>query len=88
MIVEGGDLWYYAGMKNIILFQIYKGEKYYVASGVDLAVVTQAETLDELAINIKEAVELHLEGENLSDLGFNSQPSVLLNFEMPALTYA
>jgi len=47
-------------MKNIIQFYINKGEKYYVAQGIDLPVVTQGKTLDELMKNIKEAVELHL----------------------------
>ena len=48
-------------MKNIIQLYINKGEKYYVAQGIDLPVVTQGKTLDELMKNIKEAVELHLE---------------------------
>jgi len=47
-------------MKNIIQFYINKGEKYYVVQGIDLPVVTQGKTLDELMKNIKEAVELHL----------------------------
>lgn len=55
-------------MKNIIQFHIYKGEKYYVAQGIDLPVVTQGKTLDQLSENIREAVELQLEGENLAKL--------------------
>lgn len=45
-------------MKHIIQFHISKGDKYYVAQGVDLPVITQGKTLDELTENIKEAVEL------------------------------
>ncbi|MBI2482031.1 MAG: type II toxin-antitoxin system HicB family antitoxin [Candidatus Vogelbacteria bacterium] len=75
-------------MKNIIQFHISKGEKYYVAEGVDVAIVTQGKTLDELALNIKEAVELHFEDENAKSLGFTNSPSVLLNFELPQLSYA
>ncbi len=48
-------------MKRIIQVYVSKGEKYYVAEGIDLPVVTQAKTLDELARNIKEAIELHLQ---------------------------
>ena len=51
-------------MKKIIQFHIYKGEKYFVAEGIDLPVITQGKTLDELAANIQEAVGLQLEGEN------------------------
>jgi len=46
--------------RNIIQFNVSKGEKYFVAAGVDFPVVTQAKTLDALYINIKEAVMLHL----------------------------
>lgn len=74
-------------MKRIIQFHIYKGEKYYVAEGVDLAVVTQGKTLDELMSNIKEAVELHLTGENPAELDLAPEPSVLANIEL-SLTYA
>lgn len=69
-------------MKSIIQFHIYKGEKYYIAQGVDLPVVTQGKTLDALAKNIKEAVKLHLEGENLSDFDLEKHPSVLANVEL------
>lgn len=74
-------------MKRIIQFHIYKGEKQYVAEGLDLAVVTQGKTLDELMANIKEAVELHLSGENPTELDLAPQPSVLANIEL-AISYA
>ena len=69
-------------MKRIIQFHISRGDKYYIAEGVDLAVVTQGKTLDELAKNIQEAVELHLEGENLEDFGLGKEPSVLAAIEL------
>jgi predicted RNase H-like HicB family nuclease len=47
-------------MKSIIQFTISKGEKYYIASGVDFPIVTQAKTLDALSKNIQEALSLHL----------------------------
>lgn len=72
-------------MKHIIQFHIYKGDKQYVAEGIDLSVVTQGKTLDELAKNIQEAVELHLEGEDLADFNLAPQPSILANVELSAL---
>lgn len=69
-------------MKHIIQFHIYKGERQYVAEGIDLPVVTQGKTLDELAKNLQEAVELQLEGENLADFGIAPQPSILANLEL------
>ena len=75
-------------MKNIIQFTIQKGEKYYVAQGVELRIVTQGKTLDELVHNIEEAVALHLEGEDLAELGLVRRPSVLVNFELPQAVHA
>ena len=75
-------------MRNIIYVQIYKGENGYVAEGLNLAVVTQGKDLDEVVENLKEAVSLHLEGENLSSLDFSKQPQVVVNFELPTPEYA
>jgi predicted RNase H-like HicB family nuclease len=44
-------------------------ESGYVAECVEIAVVTQGATLDEVARNLQEAVALHLEGEDLAALG-------------------
>ena len=59
-----------ASMKSIIQFQISESDGGYVAEGVSVPIVTQGETLDELAANIREAVGLYVEGENLAELGF------------------
>ncbi len=75
-------------MKNIIQFHVWKEKNCYVAQGVNLSVVTQAKTLDELTKNIKEAVALHLEGEDFSEFNLSSKPSVLLNYELEDSVYA
>lgn len=75
-------------MKGIVQFQVSESDGGYVAEGVNVPIVTQGDTLDELATNIREAVELHFEGEDLSKLGFIATPSVLLNFELPAVAHA
>jgi len=64
--------------------RISKGERQFVAECLDLPVVTQAPTLDELALNIREAIGLHLEGENLAELGFSSNPTILATLELEA----
>lgn len=75
-------------MKRIIQFHIFQGETHYVAQCVDLPVVTQGKTLDELIENIKEAVALQLEGEDLAELGLAPEPSILANFEVGIEAYA
>ena len=76
-------------MKNNIQFSITKeSEGYYVASGIGHPIVTQADTLDELQDNIREAVELYIDGEDLAELGLSSRPSLLMNIELPQVDYA
>lgn len=69
-------------MKRIIQVKIYKGEKFYVAECVDLPVVTQGKTLDEVAENVRGAIDLHLEGESLEEWDISPDFSVLANFEL------
>jgi len=73
-------------MRRIIQVKVYKGEKYYVAECLDLPVVSQGKTLDEVVANIKEAIELHLEGEDLKELEILPDFSILINLEL--LAYA
>ncbi len=54
----------------------------YVAECLEIPVVTQGGTLDEVVGNLKEAVELHLEGEDLAALGLAPQPTILITMEM------
>lgn len=75
-------------MKKIIQVHISKGDTYFVAECVDLPVVTQGKTLDELAENLKEAIALELEGENLADFDLAGEPSVLASFELEPAPYA
>ncbi|MCU1267170.1 MAG: hypothetical protein JWM21_3488 [Acidobacteria bacterium] len=75
-------------MKRIIQVHIHKGDKYYIAECLDLPVVTQAETLDELAENIQEAIALHLEDEDLADFDLAPTPSILASFEIETLFHA
>lgn len=69
-------------MKRVVQVRIFKGDKLYVADYLALAVVTQGATLDELAANLKEAIALHFEGEDLATLGLNAYPAVIASFEL------
>jgi predicted RNase H-like HicB family nuclease len=70
-------------MRNIIQFSISKGENSYIAQAIDFPIFTQAESLDVLIENIKEATGLHFKDEDLSEYGFMPKPSLLINFEVP-----
>jgi predicted RNase H-like HicB family nuclease len=75
-------------MKRIIQAKIYKGDKYYVAECLDLPVVSQGKTLDEVVYNIKEAIELHLEDEDLDEWEILPDFSILVNLELPVYAKA
>jgi len=61
---------------------VRRGETHYVAQCLDIAVVTQGKTLDEALENLQEAVALHLEGENLEELGLAPDPTILVTMEL------
>lgn len=54
----------------------------YVAECVEISVVTQGDTLDEVVENLVEAVSLHLEGETPEDFGLVPNPSIFVTFEL------
>lgn len=70
-------------LQNTIKSFIRLGEQSgYVAECLEIAVVTQDETLDEVVDNLKEAVSLHLEGEDPCEFGLVAKPSILITFEL------
>ncbi len=69
-------------MKAIIQFRIYRGTDKYVVEGMDLPIVTEGNSLDEAVSNLREALALHLEGENTAELDIVPHAAVLVNFEL------
>jgi len=57
-------------------------ESGFVAECLELAVVTQGATLDETVFNLREAVSLHLENEDLAALGLAPEPAVVITMEL------
>ena len=53
-----------------------------MAECFDLPVVTQAKTLDELIVNIKEAIALQLDGEDPAEFGLAPDASILATYEL------
>lgn len=69
-------------LQHTIKALIRKGETQYIAECVEIPVVTQGATIPEVLDNLQEAVSLHLEGENLAELGLAPDPSILVTMEM------
>ena len=57
-------------------------EQGYIAECIELAVVAQGLTLDEVSQNLAEAVSLHLEDEDPAEFGLVTQPSLSVTFEL------
>ncbi len=86
--MSGGEGLPWRKMKKIIQVHIFNGENQFVAECLDLPVVTQGKTLDELAQNLSEAIALQLEGENPADFGLADNLSILASFELEPLAHA
>lgn len=60
---------------------ILESEGAFVAECLEVGVVTEAETLDELLRNLRDAVGLFLENEDPATLGLVRNPRLAISFE-------
>lgn len=61
-------------MKNIIRFLVTEEDGFYTANGVNVPIVTEGQTFEELQKNIREAVALYSQGDSPASLGFGATP--------------
>ena len=52
-------------MANIIKAEIYHDGEFFCARCLDFDIFTQGESLDEVVSNLKEAIQLHFEDEDI-----------------------
>ena len=70
--------------RDTIHVAVSRSGGFYVADCLEVAVVTQGRTLDELVGNLREAIALHLEGEAPRQLGLVRKPRVAISYELTA----
>ena len=63
---------------------IQKDDSAYVVECLELPIVTQGSSLDDAVKNFREALALHLEGEDIRALGIVTNPDVQISYEMSA----
>ncbi len=63
-------------MKKIIKIEIYNDGEFYCARCIGFDIFTQGVTLDELVMNIKEAIALHFENEPSELAGYDRNPTL------------
>ena len=69
-------------LKRTVTATVYRGEEAWVAECLEIAVVTQGRTLGEVLENLREAVALHLEGEDPERFGLVREPTIVVTLEL------
>lgn len=67
--------------RDTIHVVVSRSAGFYVAEGLELALVTQGRSLDEVLSNLKQAIRLHLDGEDFGELGLSSRPRIAVAYE-------
>jgi len=70
-------------LRDTIHVVVTKDGDTYVAECMELAVVTQGQSLDDLVANLREALSLHLEDEDAAAFGLATHPRMQLIYELP-----
>ena len=63
---------------------VVESEGQYVVECLEVAVVTQGASLDEALGNLREALDLYLDGEDPAVLGLAPEPRLVITFETSA----
>ncbi len=69
-------------MKHVIKVEIYHDGEFYCGRCLDADIFTQGQTLDELTVNIKEAIQLHFEDDPDSFAEFSPHPSIFTMMDL------
>ena len=73
-------------MLRAIQIRVYPGEQSgFVAECIDLPVVSQGDTIDAALENVRQALELHLEGEDAVSLGISTTAPLLTTLQLAPL---
>lgn len=69
-------------MKKMIKAEIYYDGEYYCAKCLDFDVFTQGKTLDEVTDNLKEAIKLHFEDDDIATFDIIPNPSLFTMMDL------
>jgi predicted RNase H-like HicB family nuclease len=67
--------------RDTIHIVVRRSAGFFVAESLELALVTQGRSLDELLRNLRQAVRLHLEGESPGSFGLSASPRIAVTYE-------
>ncbi len=69
-------------LRRIIHAVVFEGDRFFVADCLEIPVVTQGLTIDETLSNLREAVALHMEDEDLEEVGLVRNPTISVTLEL------
>ena len=69
-------------LRNSVHAVIFRGDQHFVADCLEIPVVTQGLTVDETLSNLREAVALHMEDEDLDEVGLVRNPTISVTLEL------
>ena len=72
-------------LRRTIHATLFKGDRYFVADCLEIPVVTQGLTVDETLSNLREAVALHMEDEDLEEIGLIRNPTISVTLELESV---
>ena len=75
-------------LRDTIHAVLQRDQGFYVAECLEVAVVTQGRTADEVLSNLQEAIALHLEGEDPQSLGLTDDTRLVVTYEVPMARHA
>ena len=70
-------------VRDTIHVVVGRSAGFYVAEALELALVTQGKSLDGLMENLRQAIRLHLEGEDPGEFGLTASPRIAVTYEEP-----
>lgn len=82
-VAESATAYRSSPLRDSVHTIVSRGAAGFVVECLEVAVVTQGRTLDEAVSNLREALVLHLEGEDLGALGFTPSPRLVITYESP-----
>ncbi len=81
LVAESATAYRSSPLRDSIHVIVSRGSAAFIVECLEVAVVTQGRTLDEAVSNLREALALHLEGEDLGALGFTASPRIVITYE-------
>jgi len=70
-------------LRDTIHAIVHRDPPFFVAECLEVPVVTQGRTADDVLSNLRQAITLHLEGEDVRSMGLTEDPRLVVTYELP-----